>query len=135
MHPQVDTRAIRNVFARGIAASPGGAVGRIVFTSAEAQACAARREPCILVRRETAPEDVRGMHAAAAVLMAPRCLAFSQPTRRSFSPSRLKRSWPSAARSPHFESTGPRPPGSPRQSAGPEVSTQVLPSWGCTAVT
>ena len=68
LHPQVDPRAARDVFARGIAASPGAAVGRIVFSAAAAQASAARDEPCILVRRETAPEDIRGMHAASAVL-------------------------------------------------------------------
>ncbi|MFC2969326.1 pyruvate, phosphate dikinase [Acidimangrovimonas pyrenivorans] len=68
LHPQVDPRAPRDRFARGIAASPGAAQGRIVFSSTAAQACAARGEPCILVRRETAPEDIRGMHAAAGVL-------------------------------------------------------------------
>lgn len=68
LHPQVDPRGPRDVFARGIAASPGAATGRIVFSSQAAQASAARGEPCILVRRETAPEDIRGMHSAVAVL-------------------------------------------------------------------
>jgi len=68
LHRQVDPEAKRDVLAAGIAASPGAASGKIVFTSAEAQASAARREPCILVRRETSPEDIRGMHAAVAVL-------------------------------------------------------------------
>ncbi|MDP4033528.1 MAG: putative PEP-binding protein [Pseudorhodobacter sp.] len=68
LHPQVDPRGPRDVFARGIAASPGAATGRIVFSSAAAQASAARGEPCILVRRETAPEDIRGMHSAVGVL-------------------------------------------------------------------
>ncbi len=68
LHPQVDPRGPRDVFVRGIAASPGAATGRIVFSSAAAQASAARGEPCILVRRETAPEDIRGMHSAAGVL-------------------------------------------------------------------
>jgi pyruvate, orthophosphate dikinase len=68
LHPQVDPRGERDVIARGIAASPGGAVGRIVFSSHAAQASASRAEPCILVRRETAPEDIRGMHSAAGVL-------------------------------------------------------------------
>lgn len=68
LHPQVDPRGPRDVFARGIAASPGAATGRIVFSSQAAQASAARGEACILVRRETAPEDIRGMHSAAAVL-------------------------------------------------------------------
>ncbi len=68
LHRQVDPRARAEVLARGIAASPGAASGRIVFTSSAAQASAARDEPCILVRRETAPEDIRGMHAASGVL-------------------------------------------------------------------
>ncbi|MCV6587243.1 MAG: pyruvate, phosphate dikinase [Marinibacterium sp.] len=68
LHRQVDPNAERDVLCQGIAASPGAASGRIVFSSAEAQASAARGEPCVLVRRETSPEDVRGMHAAAAVL-------------------------------------------------------------------
>ncbi|MDX1780702.1 MAG: pyruvate, phosphate dikinase [Thalassovita sp.] len=68
LHRQVDPEAPRDVLARGIAASPGAASGRIVFSAAEAQASASRGEPCVLVRRETSPEDIRGMHAAAAVL-------------------------------------------------------------------
>ncbi|SDW55377.1 pyruvate phosphate dikinase [Ruegeria halocynthiae] len=68
LHRQVHPEAERDVLTAGIAASPGAATGRIVFTAAEAQASAARGEPCILVRRETSPEDVRGMHAAVAVL-------------------------------------------------------------------
>ena len=68
LHRQVDPKARRDVLATGIAASPGAATGRIVFTAAEAQASAARGEACILVRRETSPEDVRGMHASVGVL-------------------------------------------------------------------
>ncbi|GAB4265067.1 MAG: PEP-utilizing enzyme [Pararhodobacter sp.] len=68
LHRQVDPRGKRDVVARGIAASPGAATGRLVFTSSAAQASAARGEPCILVRRETSPEDIRGMHAASGVL-------------------------------------------------------------------
>ena len=68
LHRQVDPEAPRDILASGIAASPGAASGRIVFSSTEAQASAARDEPCILVRRETSPEDIRGMHAAAGVL-------------------------------------------------------------------
>ncbi len=68
LHRQVDPRAPRTVVARGIAASPGAATGRIVFTSAAAQARAAHGEACILCRRETEPEDIRGMHSAVAVL-------------------------------------------------------------------
>ncbi|WP_277024845.1 MULTISPECIES: putative PEP-binding protein [Paracoccus] len=68
LHHQVDPRAPRDVIARGIDASPGAATGRIVFTAAAAQSSHARGEPCILVRRETIPEDIRGMHASVAVL-------------------------------------------------------------------
>lgn len=68
LHQQIAPGAPRSVIGRGIGASPGAATGRIVFSAAEAQAANARGEPCILVRRETAPEDVRGMHAAQGVL-------------------------------------------------------------------
>ncbi|MEP2783829.1 MAG: putative PEP-binding protein [Pseudoruegeria sp.] len=68
LHPQVDPDAPRDCLVRGIAASPGAARGRVVFSSVAAQASAAQGEACILVRRETTPEDVRGMHAASAVL-------------------------------------------------------------------
>jgi pyruvate,orthophosphate dikinase len=68
LHRQVDPEAQRDAIAFGIAASPGAATGRIVFSAAEAQASAARDEACVLVRRETSPEDIRGMHAAVAVL-------------------------------------------------------------------
>ncbi|UWQ21093.1 pyruvate, phosphate dikinase [Jannaschia sp. W003] len=68
LHRQIAPEAERAVLARGIAASPGAASGRVVFESAEAQAALARDEPCILVRRETTPDDVRGMHAADGVL-------------------------------------------------------------------
>lgn len=68
LHHQVDPRGPRDVIANGIAASPGAAVGKLVFTSDAAQASAARGEACVLVRRETAPEDIRGMHSSAAVL-------------------------------------------------------------------
>ncbi|WP_019954023.1 putative PEP-binding protein [Yoonia vestfoldensis] len=68
LHRQVDPRAPRDVLVTGIAASPGAASGRIVLTANEAQASAARGDPCVLVRRETTPEDIRGMHAASAVL-------------------------------------------------------------------
>ena len=68
LHHQVDPDGTRDVIATGIAASPGAASGRIVFTARAAQAMAAQDEACILVRRETAPEDIRGMHAARGVL-------------------------------------------------------------------
>ena len=68
LHRQVDPNAPRDRLVSGIAASPGAASGRIVLTASEAQASAARGEACVLVRRETTPEDIRGMHAASAVL-------------------------------------------------------------------
>ena len=68
LHRQIDPSVERDIIAQGVAASPGAATGVIVFSASEAQACAARGEACILVRRETSPEDIRGMHAAAGVL-------------------------------------------------------------------
>ncbi len=68
LHRQISKHAKRDIIGRGVAASPGAASGVIVFTPEAAQACAARSEPCVLVRRETSPEDIRGMQAAAAVL-------------------------------------------------------------------
>ncbi|MEE4118791.1 MAG: putative PEP-binding protein [Paracoccaceae bacterium] len=68
LHPQVDPAAPRDVLLKGMAASPGAAVGKLVFSSEAAQTAASQGEPCILVRRETTPEDIRGMHAANAVI-------------------------------------------------------------------
>ena len=68
LHRQVSATARRDLIGRGIAASPGAATGKIVFSAADAQASASRGDACILVRRETSPEDIRGMHAAQAVL-------------------------------------------------------------------
>jgi len=68
LHRQVDPSVTRDIIGRGIAASPGAATGKIVFSAADAQTHASRDEPCVLVRRETSPEDIRGMQAAAAVL-------------------------------------------------------------------
>ena len=68
LHRQVNPRGKRDRIGKGIAASPGAATGRVVFSSAAAQASAARGEACVLVRRETTPEDIRGMHAATAVM-------------------------------------------------------------------
>ena len=68
LHPQIDPAAPRDVFGVGLAASPGAATGRIVFTAEAAQAAAAQDEATILVRVETSPEDIRGMHAARGVL-------------------------------------------------------------------
>ena len=68
MHRQIDPDADPTVLITGIAASPGAATGRLVFSSREATASAARGEPCVMIRRETTTEDVRGMHAASAVV-------------------------------------------------------------------
>ncbi|RZO41095.1 MAG: pyruvate, phosphate dikinase [Rhodobacteraceae bacterium] len=68
LHRQVHPDANRDVLAQAVAASPGAATGQIVFSAEAAQASAARGERCVLVRRETSPEDIRGMHAASAVL-------------------------------------------------------------------
>ncbi|NRB02629.1 MAG: pyruvate, phosphate dikinase [Rhodobacteraceae bacterium] len=68
LHRRVAPDAPRDIIGCGIAASPGAATGRVVFSATDAQAHASRDEPCILVRRETSPEDVRGMHAANGVI-------------------------------------------------------------------
>jgi len=68
LHRHVDPKAKRNRILGGIAASPGAAYGHIVFSATAAQAYAAREEPCILVRPETTPEDIRGMQSAQGVL-------------------------------------------------------------------
>ena len=68
LHRQIDPEAERDVLGSGVAASPGAATGKIVFSSEAAQSHASRGIACILVRRETSPEDVRGMHAAVGVV-------------------------------------------------------------------
>ena len=72
LHPSIDTAAERNAveIAKGLPAGPGGAEGKIVFTADDAAAWAKRGEDVILVRNETSPEDVHGMHAAQAILTA-----------------------------------------------------------------
>ena len=68
LHRQIDPDADRDVLGSGVAASPGAATGKIVFSAETAQSHASRGIDCILVRRETSPEDVRGMHAAVGVV-------------------------------------------------------------------
>ena len=70
MFPQFDASASKELIARGMAASPGAAVGRIVFNNAQAEASAAAGVKCVLVRRETNPDDLPGMVAAEGVLTA-----------------------------------------------------------------
>jgi pyruvate,orthophosphate dikinase len=68
LHKMVDPKAKLSVLTTGINASPGAAAGRVVFTPKEAEAWKEKGEKVILVRRETSPEDVRGMDAAQAIL-------------------------------------------------------------------
>ncbi len=68
MFPQFDLAAERNLLTRGMAASPGAAVGKVVFDSAAAVAARARGEDVVLVRKETNPEDLEGMIAATGIL-------------------------------------------------------------------
>ncbi len=68
LHPMLDPSAKTTVLARGLPASPGAASGKVVFSAEEAEAFAARGEAVILVRIETSPEDIHGMHAARGVL-------------------------------------------------------------------
>jgi pyruvate,orthophosphate dikinase len=72
LHPSVDPGAEKQagVLAKGLPAGPGGAKGRVVFTADDAEAWAKKGEQVILVRNETSPEDVHGMHAAQAILTA-----------------------------------------------------------------
>ncbi len=68
LHPQFDTSAKYEVIAKGMNASPGAAVGAVVFSSADAEAFAEAGKPCILVRWETTPDDLKGMVAAEGIL-------------------------------------------------------------------
>ncbi|MEO5332782.1 MAG: pyruvate, phosphate dikinase [Magnetococcus sp. YQC-5] len=70
LHPTLDPKAKRILLAEGVAASPGGAVGRVIFTSDEAVIWAANGEKVILMREETSPEDIHGMHAAEGIITA-----------------------------------------------------------------
>jgi len=70
LHPMLDPAAAKNVIAKGLPASPGAAVGKVVFSADIAEAKAKTGEKVILVRAETSPEDIHGMHAAQGVLTA-----------------------------------------------------------------
>ena len=70
LHPMIDTKAQIKVIAKGLPASPGAAVGRVVFTAEDAEKAAERGEKVILVRTETSPEDIGGMNAAQGILTA-----------------------------------------------------------------
>jgi pyruvate,orthophosphate dikinase len=68
LHPTFDPKAKRDVIARGLPASPGAAFGRVVFHADDAERLAAKGEVVILVRIETSPEDVGGMHVSQGIL-------------------------------------------------------------------
>jgi pyruvate,orthophosphate dikinase len=68
LHPTLDPRAIREVIATGLPASPGAASGEIVFDADEAERLRSLNRRVILVRIETSPEDIHGMHAAEGIL-------------------------------------------------------------------
>lgn len=68
LHPAFDPKAQRNVIATGLPASPGAAVGKCAFTADEAHERTQAGEKVLLIRKETSPEDVQGMHSAAGIL-------------------------------------------------------------------
>lgn len=68
LHPMLDPEAPRTLLSRGLPASPGAASGKVVFTAEEAEDWVKRGEHVILVRRETSPEDIGGMHVAEGIL-------------------------------------------------------------------
>ncbi len=70
LHPTLDPKAKKQVIARGLPASPGAASGKVVFTAEDAEHARDRKEKVILVRIETSPEDIHGMHAAQGILTA-----------------------------------------------------------------
>ncbi len=70
LHPTLDEKSSINVIAKGLPASPGAASGKVVFTSEEAERLTSMMQDTILVRVETSPEDIQGMHAAKGILTA-----------------------------------------------------------------
>jgi len=70
LHPTLDEKSFINVIANGLPASPGAASGKVVFTSEEAERLTGMMQDTILVRVETSPEDIQGMHAAKGILTA-----------------------------------------------------------------
>ena len=68
LHPQLDPKAKRNVLVKGLPASPGAAVGKVVFDADEAAERGGKGEKIILVRPETTPDDIHGLFAAQGVL-------------------------------------------------------------------
>jgi pyruvate,orthophosphate dikinase len=70
LHPTLDEKSLINIIANGLPASPGAASGKVVFTSEEAERLNGMMQDTILVRVETSPEDIQGMHAAKGILTA-----------------------------------------------------------------
>lgn len=70
LHPMIDPKEKYTAIAKGLPASPGAAVGKVVFTADDAEKMAAAGEKVILVRNETSPEDIGGMHASEGILTA-----------------------------------------------------------------
>ena len=70
LHPTLDPKAERRVVAAGLPASPGAATGKVVFNSDEAERMGQLGDAVILVREETSPEDIHGMHAARGIVTA-----------------------------------------------------------------
>jgi pyruvate,orthophosphate dikinase len=70
LHPSLDPKAVKNIIAKGLPASPGAVSGMVVFTADEAESEAKVGRKVILVRVETSPEDIHGMHAAQGILTA-----------------------------------------------------------------
>jgi pyruvate,orthophosphate dikinase len=70
LHPTLDPNDKKEVIAKGLPASPGAAVGKVVFTSEDAESWVAKKEKIILVRVETSPEDIKGMHVSQGILTA-----------------------------------------------------------------
>ena len=70
LHPTLDDKVEKKIIAKGLPASPGAASGKVVFTADEAERMKNQNEDTILVRVETSPEDIHGMHAAKGILTA-----------------------------------------------------------------
>ncbi len=70
LHPTLDPQAKKEVVAKGLPASPGAASGKVVFSAEDAMAWTERGDKVILVRLETSPEDIHGMHVAQGILTA-----------------------------------------------------------------
>lgn len=70
LHPTLDPKAPKNIIARGLPASPGAASGKVVFSAEDAEELTKRGEKVVLVRIETSPEDIHGMHVSQGILTA-----------------------------------------------------------------